>query len=152
MIEGVDTYDILADKTSMRWPMHVVLANGCFDILHIGHVEHLKQARAMGDKLIVALTHDAFVNKGPNRPINNWAARAEVLRELRCVDEVIGSDSAMAAIRLLKPTYFVKGADYADGAHWTEDVLAACEEVGTLIKFTTTTKISATDIIRKAMA
>ena len=106
----------------------------------------------MGDRLIVSLTNDAFVNKGPGRPINHWAARAEVLRELRCVDEVIGTDNAITAIRILKPTYFVKGVDYADGKGWTEDVAAACAEAGTVIRFTTTPKQSATDLIRKALA
>lgn len=133
--------------------MITVLANGCFDVLHHGHLEHLRQARNMGNKLIVALTLDKFVNKGPQRPINSWDKRAELLRELRCVDEVIGTESAVQAICLIKPTYFVKGIDYADGTRWTEKALQeVCEEVGTIIKFTTTPKRSATDIIRKAMA
>lgn len=132
--------------------MHIVLTNGCFDVFHIGHLEHLRQARSMGDKLIVALTHDEAVNKGPGKPVNKWAARAELLRELRCVDEVIGTSSAVTAIRLVRPTYFVKGVDYADGKHWTEDVNAACYEVGTTVRFTDTPKTSAAEIIRKAIA
>jgi D-beta-D-heptose 7-phosphate kinase/D-beta-D-heptose 1-phosphate adenosyltransferase len=132
--------------------MHIVLVNGCFDILHTGHVEHLREARAMGDKLIVALTIDGKVNKGPNRPINTWNDRSFLLRELRCVDEVIPTSSAINAIRHVKPAYFVKGIDYADGKHWTEDVVAACEEVGTLLRFTKAPKQSATEIIKKAMA
>lgn len=132
--------------------MITVLANGCFDVFHIGHLEHLRQARGMGDKLIVALTMDEFVKKGPNRPINPWEARAELLRELRCVDEVFGTSGAITAIRLLQPTYFVKGIDYSAGDRWTEGVQEVCEEVGTVIKFTTTHKQSAATIIRKAMA
>ena len=129
----------------------IVMVNGCFDILHRGHVEHLTHASYMGSKLIVALTNDAFVNKGPGRPINTWADRAYVLLALRVVDDVIATNNAMDAIRLLKPTYFVKGVDYASGGAWTEDVEKACRETGTIIRFTGTLKRSATDTIRKAL-
>ena len=132
--------------------MKIVLANGCYDILHAGHVQHLKQARSMGDRLIVALTLDEFVNKGPGRPINKWHARAEVLRELRCVDEVIPTVGACSAIQAIRPTYFVKGIDYADGDRWTEAIEKTCEEVGTVLRFTDTPKQSVTEIIRKALA
>lgn len=130
----------------------IILANGCFDILHLGHVQHLKQARAMGVKLIVSLTVDEHVNKGPNRPINKWEARAEVLRELRCVDGVIPTDSAVTAILYVQPDIFVKGIDYSGGDCFTEDVVQACERVGAKLVFTSTPKQSATEIIRKAMA
>jgi rfaE bifunctional protein nucleotidyltransferase chain/domain len=130
--------------------MRIVLTNGCFDVLHRGHVEHLIHASYMGDRLIVSLTNDAFVNKGPGRPINTWADRAHVLFALRCVDDVIATDSAMDAIRLIKPDYFVKGIDYANGGKWTEDVEAACAEVGTVIRFTSTPKRSVDEIIRKS--
>ena len=132
--------------------MHTVLCNGCFDLLHAGHVEHLEEARKLGDKLIVALTLDANVNKGPNRPIHTWADRAYLLTRLKCVDEVVASSSAVSAIRALKPTYFVKGIDYEGGDKFSEDIQAVCEEVGTLIRYTKSPKQSSTDIIRKAMA
>ena len=136
----------------MRWPAHIVLASGVFDILHAGHVSHLRQARDMGDKLVVAVTGDQHVNKGPGRPINDWYSRANVLRELRCVDDVVWTENSVGSILLLKPTIFVKGIDYAAGDRWTEDVEAACRKVGAKIAFTTTPKMSATEIIRKAMA
>ena len=94
----------------------------------------------MGDVLVVGLTVDGAVNKGPGTPVNTWERRADLLRELRCVDHVMRCSSAMQAIRTLKPTYFVKGIDYADGSAWTEDVKAVCEEVGTVIRFTTSRK------------
>ena len=120
--------------------MRVVLCNGCFDRFHDGHLQHLREAKAMGDILVVSLTVDGAVNKGPGTPVNTWERRAELLRELRCVDHVMRASSATQAIRLLKPTYFVKGIDYADGSAWTEDVKAVCEEVGTVIRFTTSRK------------
>jgi rfaE bifunctional protein nucleotidyltransferase chain/domain len=130
----------------------IVLANGCFDIIHAGHVEHLQRARAMGDKLIVSLTLDEFVNKGPNRPINKWQDRANVLLALKCVDEVIPTQNAVSAIEQVKPDIFVKGVDYADLNSFTENVVQACAAVGATIAFTTTRKQSASEIIRKAMA
>ena len=132
--------------------MHKVMVNGCFDILHRGHIEHLVEARKLGDHLVVALTTDAFVNKGPGRPINTWADRASVLFALKIVDDVIATDSAIDAIRSVRPKYFVKGIDYADGKNWTEDVVAVCAETGTELRFTSTPKQSATEIIMKAMA
>jgi cytidyltransferase-like protein len=131
--------------------MITVLCNGVFDVLHNGHLEHLRQAKGMGDRLIVAVTLDEFVNKGPGRPFNKWAERADMLRELRCVDDVIESRGAVLAVKSIRPTYFVKGMDYADGKHWTEDVEAACREVGTELRFTTTDKTSIDEIIRRAL-
>lgn len=122
-----------------------------FDLIHSGHISHLRQAREMGDKLVVALTGDEHVNKGPGRPINDWYSRANVLRELRCVDDVVWTDSSVGSIRLIKPRIFVKGIDYAGGDKFTEDVAAACKEVGAELRYTTSPKMSATEIIRKAM-
>ena len=133
--------------------MKVVLCNGCFDILHIGHIQHLREAREMGDKLVLALTADDGVRrKGPDRPFNTWSDRALVLMELRCVDSVIWSDSAVQSIRDVKPAYFVKGIDYMDGNHFTENVIDACAEVGAELKFTSAPKRSVAEIIKKAAA
>lgn len=132
--------------------MRIVLCNGCFDVLHAGHVAHLKQARAMGDRLIVSLTLDHAVNKGPGRPVNTWGDRATALRELRCVDGVVPTESAVNAILNVRPNVFVKGMDYAGGDKFTEDIEAACKEVGADLRYTDTPKMSATEIIRKAMA
>ena len=131
--------------------MKVVLANGVFDILHFGHVRHLREAARMGDRLVVALTVDEAVNKGPGRPLYSWAMRAEVLSALRCVDAVIATSSAGAALRTVRPAVFVKGIDYAAGGRWTEDVEAACQEVGAELRFTRSPKQSATEVIRRTM-
>ncbi len=129
-----------------------VLANGCFDVLHDGHLQHLREAKAMGDYLIVALTEDAFVNKGEGRPINHWPERADMLRELRCVDEVVAARNSVEAIKAIRPTIFVKGIDYIGMDKFTEDVEAACKEVVAELRFTTSAKKSAAEIIKKALA
>ncbi len=81
----------------------IVLANGVFDLLHVGHIEHLREARTFGEILIVCVTLDAFVNKGPDRPVNNFADRCALLRELRCVDAVIGARGLADAIERVRP-------------------------------------------------
>ncbi len=103
----------------------------------------------MGDKLVIGLTMDAWVNKGPRRPVNTWFDRAYVLEAIRGVDLVIPCASAMEAIQAIKPAIFVKGIDYADGGKWTEDVQTACDAVGAVIRFTTSPKRSATDTIKR---
>jgi rfaE bifunctional protein nucleotidyltransferase chain/domain len=94
----------------------VVYTNGCFDILHAGHVTYLEQARSPGDALIVALNSDISVRavKGPDRPIQPEAARAALLAALACVDCVTLFDETHCAdvIRLAKPNVYVKGGDY----------------------------------------
>ena len=94
----------------------VVFTNGCFDILHIGHIRYLEQAKVLGDKLIVGVNGDESVRrlKGPGRPINTVSDRVEMLKALECVDEVIvfDEDTPYALIDRLKPDILVKGGDY----------------------------------------
>jgi D-glycero-beta-D-manno-heptose 1-phosphate adenylyltransferase len=94
----------------------IVFTNGCFDIIHAGHVRYLKAARQLGDLLIVGLNSDSSVSllKGPTRPINNQEDRAEVLAALSSVDYVIifGEQTAEKLIRVIKPDIYVKGGDY----------------------------------------
>lgn len=113
--------------------MRVVLAIGCFDILHAGHVQHLQEAKEMGDYLIVGLTLDDYVNKGPNRPIHSWEDRAFVLAELKCVDEIIPNESGVATIRMVRPDVFVKGLD---ASPLSDDLIDVCCESATQIRFT----------------
>lgn len=96
----------------------VVFTNGVFDILHIGHVTYLGEAKSQGDKLVVGINSDASVkrlDKGPDRPINQESARAGVVDALRCVDAVIifGEDTPMEIIAALVPEVLVKGGDYS---------------------------------------
>jgi len=127
----------------------MVLANGCFDVLHPGHLHHLQEARKMGDLLYVALTLDACVFKGPGRPIHKWDDRADMLRALRIVHGVYPTNNAVNAIRRIKPDIFVKGIDYAGGDRFTEDIAAACKEVGAELRYTSSPKRSVTELIRR---
>ena len=94
----------------------IVFTNGCFDILHVGHVRYLTAAKSFGDVLIVGLNTDESVRKlkGVSRPINNQDDRAEVLLGLKAVDYVIffGEDTAENLIAELQPDIYVKGGDY----------------------------------------
>ena len=94
----------------------VVFTNGCFDILHAGHVRYLAKARSFGDCLVLGLNSDASVRrlKGPERPINNEQDRAEVVGGLQSVDYVVIFDEPTAEqlIAKVKPDVYVKGGDY----------------------------------------
>src|SRR5450432_1840442 len=91
----------------------LVFTNGCFDLLHVGHVRYLQQARALGDALLVALNGDASVRalKGPTRPINSEADRAEVLAALACVDfvTVFETERITEIARAIRPQVYAKG-------------------------------------------
>ena len=94
----------------------IVFTNGVFDILHPGHVRYLRQARALGDALIVGVNDDASVrrNKGAGRPITSEAERAEILAALAAVDAVVifGEDTPADIIAAIQPDILVKGADW----------------------------------------
>lgn len=94
----------------------VVLTNGYFDILHVGHVRYLQAARALGDLLIVAVNADSTARrvKDPRRPIVPEADRAELLAALSCVDYVVvfQEDTAERVVSLLRPDFYAKGGDY----------------------------------------
>ncbi len=94
----------------------IVFTNGCFDILHVGHVRYLTTAKSFGDVLIVGLNTDESVKilKGENRPINNEKDRAEVLLGLKAVDYVVlfGERTAENLVSEIRPDVYVKGADY----------------------------------------
>ena len=94
----------------------IVFTNGCFDILHAGHVRYLAAARAQGDVLILGLNSDASVRrlKGASRPINNEQDRAEVVGALAAVDAVVifGEDTAEELIAKVRPAVYAKGGDY----------------------------------------
>jgi rfaE bifunctional protein nucleotidyltransferase chain/domain len=96
----------------------LVLANGCFDLLHVGHVRYLQAARALGDALVVGLNSDASVRrlKGPGRPVMPVAERAELVAAVRGVDAVVvfEEDSADALIERLRPDVHAKGTDYTE--------------------------------------
>jgi rfaE bifunctional protein nucleotidyltransferase chain/domain len=98
----------------------VVFTNGCFDLLHLGHVRYLQEARALGDVLVVGVNSDASTRrlKGAGRPLVPQDERAEVLAALACVDYVtiFEEPTAVALVETLRPDVYVKGGDYATPA------------------------------------
>lgn len=94
----------------------LVFTNGCFDLLHVGHVRYLQQARALGDALAVGLNSDLSVQalKGVGRPVNPESDRAEVLAALGCVDYVVifGDKRATELLKTVRPHVYAKGGDY----------------------------------------
>jgi rfaE bifunctional protein nucleotidyltransferase chain/domain len=130
----------------------VVHCHGVFDLLHIGHIRHLQQAKALGDVLVVTLTPDRFVNKGPSRPAFNERLRAEAIAALDCVDFVAVNDGpeADATIRRLRPDLYVKGSEYKgrrdhSGAIVREEEAVA--SVGGRIVFTEDVTFSSSSLI-----
>lgn len=113
-IRSVDDLSTLADAARRRGDK-VVLAHGVFDLLHMGHVRHLEEARRHGHVLIVTLTADRHVNKGPGRPVFPELMRGEMAAALGCVDWVGISNwpTAEGVLRLVRPDVFIKGQDYA---------------------------------------
>jgi rfaE bifunctional protein nucleotidyltransferase chain/domain len=142
---------MVADEAAAIAERRTVLANGCFDVLHVGHILHLEEARSLGGRLVVSLTLDSHVNKGPGLPINPWDHRAAMLRALRCVDDVVPTTSCYAAIRAVRPQVFVKGNDYEDSP-LLHEALLACAEVGALLHITKSPKLSSGEIIRRMKA
>ena len=114
-IKTVEEISILSDELKKRGKK-VVFTNGCFDILHVGHVKYLEEAKSYGDVLIVGLNSDESVSrlKGPTRPVNNEDDRAYILASLEVVDYVVKfyEDTPYELIKAIKPHILVKGGDY----------------------------------------
>lgn len=133
----------------------VVLAHGTFDLLHLGHVRYLEEARRQGDVLVVTVTADRFVNKGPGRPVFLAELRAEMLAALNCVDIVAVNEgpTAVNVIELLKPDVYVKGVEYRDaGNDVTGKILdeqSAVEAYGGRIHFTDDITFSSSSLINR---
>lgn len=134
--------------------LRVVFTNGVFDIVHPGHVRYLRDARALGDALVVAVNSDRSVraNRGPGRPINPEAERAEVLAALACVDAVVVFDDETPheAIARIQPDVLVKGAD------WGEDEIVGRDLVesrgGRVVRIALSPGHSTSNIVRRVRA
>ena len=116
-VVDADTLEVLM-RDARRRGERVVFTNGCFDIVHAGHVHYLQQARSLGDRLIVAVNDDASVRrlKGEGRPVNALGQRMSVLAALRAVDWVVAfaDDTPKPLLQRLQPDILVKGGDYRD--------------------------------------
>ncbi len=133
----------------------VVLAPGCYDLLHVGHVRHLEAAKEWGDILVVSLTADEYVGKGPGRPAFSQEDRAEMILALECVDYLAVNEEPDNAemIRLLRPHVFVRGAEYESIADPTrEREAAAAKEVGCELAYTHGEVFSSSSLINRHVA
>ena len=146
MIYTLKDYLVVRKKIS-----DLVFTNGCFDIIHRGHVEYLNQAKSLGKSLIIGLNSDASVRKlkGEGRPINTQTDRAYVLSNLKCVDAVIifKEDTPYNLIKAVKPDFLVKGGD------WKEEQIVGSDIVknygGKVYSLKYVNSYSTTNIINK---
>lgn len=128
-VRGAWNLDALAREIGRRRKdgMRVVLTNGCFDLLHVGHVRTLQAARALGDLLVLAINSDTSVRqlKGPDRPVVPEDERAEILSSLSCVDYVVIFDELdpRRVVSAIAPDFLAKGGD------WSLDTIIGREEV-----------------------
>jgi len=133
----------------------IVLCHGVFDLLHIGHIRYFEQAKRLGDVLVVTVTPDRFVNKGPHRPVFSEQLRCEAVAALHCVDWVAINQWPMAVetIRLLRPDYYVKGPDYRQAGKDVTGGIALEEEavqsVGGRLVFTEDVTFSASHLVNR---
>ncbi len=131
----------------------VVQCHGVFDLIHPGHIRHIQEAKRKGDKLVITLTPDRFVNKGPGRPFFNEQLRSETLAALAAVDYVVLNDTpdAVSCICKIRPSIYVKGIEYADhGADVTGKISAeteAVEQVGGVIHYTDDVVFSSSSLL-----
>ena len=155
-IQPLDT--LVAQREKMSDSAIVIQCHGVFDLLHIGHIKYFEEAKSMGTVLIVTITPDRFVNKGPGRPAFNEKRRAEAVAALEVVDYVAINQwpTATEVIRILKPDLYVKGPDYRD---YRQDVTGniqteeeAVESVGGKIAFTSGQTFSSSSLINSRLS
>ena len=130
----------------------IILCHGVFDIIHIGHLNHFEEAKKLGDILVVSVTSDKFVKKGPERPIFNLKTRMKFLKKISLVDYVIPSNypTAKENIITVKPNIYFKGPDYKSKKDFTKRLnleIKAIKKVGGIIKFSSSQTHSSTRII-----
>jgi rfaE bifunctional protein kinase chain/domain/rfaE bifunctional protein nucleotidyltransferase chain/domain len=134
----------------------IILCHGVFDLIHLGHIEHFKSAKNYGDYLIVSVTKDKFINKGPGRPLFSEQQRIEFLRNIKIIDKVILSktESSIDVINFIKPDFYIKGPDYKDlSQDKTKKIILekkAVKKNGGKIKFTNDITYSSSNIINNS--
>jgi len=154
--DKIVTFDemVTLASTLKQKGQRIVMAPGCFDFFHVGHLHHLKQAKRLGDVLIISLTPDCYVGKGPNRPIYTQHYRAEILAALDIVDYIFINHypNQGQTLQQIKPDIFVVGNEYRQAGTDTlsnpEERIAA-ELTGAVIVFTDDRIFSSTQIIEE---
>lgn len=136
-ILSVDELALVSEKYREQKQKKLVLTNGCFDLVHVGHVRYLQAARALGDALAVAINGDDSVRalKGEGRPLNRETDRVEVIAALECVDHVIIFPEVRATrlLEKVRPSIYVKGGDYTPETLNPEE-RAVLENIGAEIR------------------
>lgn len=132
----------------------IVHCHGCFDLMHPGHIKHFKAAKNMGDILVVTVTPDVYVDKGPDRPFYNQDLRAESIAALECVDYVAVNEwpTAEETLRLLRPNIYVKGQEFENLEDKTGKIQREFEvvkEINAELKFTHEIVFSSTGLLNK---
>lgn len=132
----------------------IVYCHGCFDLMHPGHIKYFQAAKKMGDILVVTVTPDVYVDKGPGRPVFNENLRTESIAALECVDFVTINQwpTACETLRLLRPDIYVKGQEFENLEDKTGKIQkenAVIREIGAEIKFTREIVFSSTKLINK---
>lgn len=132
----------------------VVLCHGCFDLMHPGHIKYFQAAKKMGDVLLVTVTPDIYVDKGPDRPVFNENLRTECIAALECVDYVSINKwpTAEETLRLLKPDIYVKGQEFEnleDKTGKIQNEYKVLQEIGAEMRFTHEIVFSSTQLINK---
>lgn len=132
----------------------VVYCHGCFDLMHPGHIKYLQVSKKMGDALVVTVTPDRYVDKGPGRPVFNQDLRAESVAALECVDLVAINKwpTAEETLRLLRPDIYAKGQEFENLEDKTGKIqreYAVVQEIGAEIRFTREIVFSSSELFKK---
>lgn len=132
----------------------IVHCHGCFDLMHIGHIKYFQAAKKIGDILVVTVSPDRYVDKGPGRPVFNETLRAESIAALECVDYVAinKSPTAEETLRLLKPNIYVKGQEFAtleDKTGKLQKEYKVLQEIGGEMRFTNELVFSSTKLLNQ---
>jgi len=132
----------------------IVHCHGCFDLMHPGHIKHLEEAKTFGDVLVVTVTPDKYIDKGPDRPVFNEKLRVESIASLECIDYVSINkwETAVETLKLLKPDIYVKGQEFENFEDKTgklQKELEVIKELGIEIKFTHQVVFSSSELLYK---
>jgi rfaE bifunctional protein nucleotidyltransferase chain/domain len=132
----------------------IVHCHGCFDLMHPGHIKYFQAAKRMGDILIVTVTPDVYVDKGPGRPVFKEALRAESIAALECVDYVAINkwQTAEETLKLLRPHIYVKGQEFEkleDKTGKIQKEYQVIQEIGAKMKFTQEIVFSSSELLNK---
>ena len=153
-IQSLDSLEKIVIKEK-RKKKKIVLCHGVFDLLHVGHIKHFEESKKQGDLLIVSITTDAYVSKGPNRPAFNEKLRLEALAALEVIDYIVLSNfpTAIQVIKKIKPNIYCKGPDYKklseDISGEIKNEKKIIEKLGGKIFFTKDITFSSSKLINK---